>query len=426
MKQQNIILCLLVLLGHTLFAQQRDIIFYQTVARENDPTIKQNKNLQNILGLQNNLINIQNKKPVVNFTSDVMFTPLFFNNGKAISFSDPVNNSVVGYDAAVSSRTVYTAQFNVAKNLLNKKIINAGLEQNYALHETYELTNRQLLHDIDKNVSDQYINIYLVQMQLDYLQSIILKIQERKNVVEQLVKKGLMAESDFLQLRILQKTEENNAELLRIQLIEGFGRLNLACNIKDTLLYTFIKPDLSLTLPVKEFHLQQKFLSDSTNIFWQQKVNNTKYLPQLSVYGNTGINSANINTIYRNIGMSAGLHFTVPIYDGHQRDVTEEQSKIQIENLKVERDYTAMQIESYLQNVLQQIKATQKSITLINDQLASHETLLNMLKEQIVLGQISVTDYIVSLQDYIATYQNKSVAQTNLLLLINQYNYINW
>ena len=54
------------------------------------------------------------------------------------------------------------------------------------------------------------------------------------------------------------------------------------------------------------------------------------------------------------------------------------------------------------------------------------ELLLDIIKDKVIKGQVTVMDYINALQEYAVLQKNKALAETNLLLYINQYNYYNW
>jgi len=235
-----------------------------------------------------------------------------------------------------------------------------------------------------------------------------------------------MAESDFMLINLLIKEEENTHELFKNQLVTGIGQLNLTCNVIDTTIYTFQPPVLSIQPIADKFQFQQKFQLDSTSSVLEQKLNEMKYRPQLNVYGTTGYYSSNLANLYRNIGVSGGIHFTMPIYDGHQRKNVEKQIQLEMNSQQISRDYSARQLSSTLYYLMQQIQATQSSIRLINERLQMHKTVLGILKDKMMLGQTSVMDYILSVQEYATTFQNKALSEANLLSLINNYNYINW
>jgi hypothetical protein len=58
--------------------------------------------------------------------------------------------------------------------------------------------------------------------------------------------------------------------------------------------------------------------------------------------------------------------------------------------------------------------------------IQKQELLMDIIKDKVVKGQVSVMDYVNALQDYAILQKNKAVAETNLLLYINQFNYYNW
>ena len=126
------------------------------------------------------------------------------------------------------------------------------------------------------------------------------------------------------------------------------------------------------------------------------------------------------------MGFSAGAHLIIPLFDGHQKEKVAQQTALQIENLKLSKNIFSTQLKTNLYYLTQQIKSIQKSLVLIDEQLQTQEILLKIIKEKIVLGQVSVMDYVISLQNYALTNQSKIQTQSALWLLIYQYNYINW
>jgi outer membrane protein TolC len=408
------------------FAQQRDLQFYQSQAHASNPVLKENNNLQLFNNLQNDLSIAQFRKPQVNISADYLFAPFFNNNGHAISITTNPEKDAYGYDVSLSNGGLYATQLNVSVPLLTGGIAKAYDQQVLSQNQLLQNNNSQLLHDLDKNISDQYIAIYQLQEQESYQQKLIEMLQDRQQIVETLVLKGLMQQSDYLLLDIDKKQRQYEAQQLRINLAAGFNQLNNFCSISDTTIYELTEPVILQTQPTAQFNYKLKFELDSTSIIAKQKIFNTKYKPQLSAFGNTGLNAADAGNIPHNVGLSAGLHLVISLYDGGQKNTTAQQNKILLDNLLLHQDQNSLAVENNLASLQQQITLTQQSVTLINSQLASQETLLLILKDKVVTGQISVTDYLLTLQNYAASNQNKIISQTNLWLLINQYNYINW
>ncbi len=410
----------------TAFAQQRDLLFYQTQAHANNPTLKENSNLQLFNNLQNNLTLAQYRKPQVNITADYLFAPFFFNNGQFISITQNPEKNAFGYDVGLSNGGLYATQLNVSFPLLTSRIIKTYQKQNQNQNQILQNNKSQLLHNLDKNISDQYIATYQLQQQESYQQKLIVLVQDRQQIVEALVLKGLMQQSDYLLLEIELKQRQYDVQQLKINLSAAFNQLNNSCGISDTAMFELLTPSILQTQPSSQFNYKLKFELDSTNIIAQQHVFNTKYLPQLNAFGNTGINATDVTNIPHNIGVSAGLHLVIPLYDGGQKKTVAQQNKLLLDNLHLYQNQNSITVENNLTTLQQQITLTQQSVSLINSQLSSQETLLLILKDKVVTGQISVTDYLNALKDFATSNQNKILSQTNLWLLINQYNYINW
>ena len=407
-------------------AQQRTLSDYQTIAKQNTPIAQQNTHLQKILLLQNDIIKAQYTAPQTSFTADFLFAPFFFSHKKIVAITNSPDANAIGYDAGITNGGIYSAQWNISKNFFNQKTIQTLYNQNFSVNISIDLATLQALHDIDKNVADQYVNVYQAQQQIISLNKITDIINERNRVVEQLVKKGLLPESDFLLLKIELKNQEASIEAQRLQITTAFAQLNNASNLRDTIIYTLDMPNIVQNPLTQTYTYEARYAADSLNFVMQQKVSELKYVPQFGIFGNGGINSTDIRNIYHNVGFSAGAHLIIPLFDGHQKEKVAQQTALQIENLKLSKNIFSTQLKTNLYYLTQQIKSIQKSLVLIDEQLQTQEILLKIIKEKIVLGQVSVMDYVISLQNYALTNQSKIQTQSALWLLINQYNYINW
>ncbi len=424
---KNLFIAILIILNSfSLSAQNRDISYYQSVAKTNSPEIKENVNLQKFNLFQNDIIKAQNQKPHVNFTADYLFAPFFLNNGKFMSIAANPDSKSFGYDAAITDGGLYAAQVGVTKSLFNKKTINALLEQNRFENQSLQIGQTQLQHDLAKNVNDAYIAVYSAQQQKDYLQGSISVLQERLGILESLVKKDLMKQSDYLQLEIEINGKRFELKQQHNALLGAISQLNSLCGITDTSIYRFSAPVFIKSIPVETFFMEGKYTNDSLSVLAQQAIQNTKYRPQLEVFGNTGLNSTQTSTMVHNIGVSAGFHFSFPIYDGHQKRITESQNRILLENTRNYRNAYVYRIQNELALIDRQINAEKESLAILESQLSRMQTLINTYESKLALGQISVMEYVVALQDYSQAIQSKLQIESNTWLLINQYNYLNW
>lgn len=407
-------------------AQQHDLSFYIQAAHQNSPVLKELENSQKINLLQNDLTAAQYKKPQVNFTADYLFAPYFFNRGQFMVVTSNPEKNAYGYDIGLSNGGLYATQLNISAQLFTGGILTTYTNQINAQNNLLQNNIKQTEHDLDKTVSDQYVMAFQLEQQVNYLRKIISLVDDRRKVVEALVKNGLMQQSDYLLLEIEIKQREYDIQQQQLNLSAAFNQLNTTCVMNDTALIPLTPPVINQSALLQQFNYQNKFIIDSTNISLQQQVFNIKYKPQLFASGNTGLYAADASNISHNLGLSAALHLNIPIYDGGQKKTVEQQNKLLLENLQQYKQQSASQQQMTLASLQQQIKITQHSIELLNSQLLSQETLLQMLKDKVVTGQTSVTDFLNAVENYVNSNQDKLQAQTNLSLLINQFNYVNW
>jgi len=407
-------------------AQQLDLDYFINNAIKNDPGIKQNVNQQQIYGLQSQLINAQNKAPQVNFTTDYTFAPFFADNGRAISITPNPAPDAFGYDAALTNGGLYATQLNVAIPLLNKKTVSALQSQNSNLAAVNASTRKQLEHDLRKNITDQYIQVYQTQQQEEYLELVIKEIKARKATVEALVKRGLLQQSDYLLLEIEQNTRETDLSSARIAEVMAYGALKNSAVISDTALAKLKEPVISLQANPNTFYFKEKFKLDSLTLSIQQNVFSTKYLPALTFSGSGGMMASDFTNIPHNVGLMASLHLSIPIYDGRQRKINDSQAKINQQGVTYARDNFTVQQKNYLQNIQKQIGLFNQNMELIKKLIEKQDLLLQLDKEKLQNGQLSIIEYIKSISDYVAAKQSLNVAKVQVLTLANQYNYYNW
>ena len=425
MNKLNFLILLLVL-PVLLQAQNKDINYFIQEGVKSNPNIAENINLQQFFQIQNEIITAQNKRPQVNFTGDYLFAPFFFNNGRVISITPNPSPKAYGYDAGVTNGGWYAAQVNVAIPLFNKALIKPLYEQNKIQGDISAYGRKQLEQDLKKSIIDQYIITFQFQQQTTYLQKIIDQLETRKPYVTALVKQGLLQQNDYLLLDIQQTTSRNDLLQLQYAYTNGLAILKNLAAISDTTVFNLADPLILLQPAPAEFYYVQKFRLDSLNLVAQQNVFNIKYKTQVSAIASSGINAVDITNVPQNVGLSAGLHVAVPIYDGKQKKMNERQNNVLLTNLQAYRNNTALLQQNNIRNAKQQIVQWQQTIDLLDQQIKKQELLLEILKDKIIKGQVTVMDYINALQDYIVTQKTRALAETNVLLYNNQYNYYNW
>ncbi|MEP7321776.1 MAG: TolC family protein [Saprospiraceae bacterium] len=409
-----------------LSQQERSLDFFLQMAYEHSPILNEIFNQQKINNLKNDLTFAQYKKPYVEVTGDFLFAPYFLHNKNIVSVTPNPDENAFGYDHDISNGGLYALLLNASIPLFKTGTINTINFQNFVQNQTLQHQIGVEKHDLDKSVTDQYILTYQIQQLLQNLQTISTSISERKKLVEALVQTAILPQSEFQLLDIELSIRNNEYLQQRVVLSDALMTLNNLCGILDTSLYELTLPEIKLNSLNNSFSFLEKYRLDSLSILSDQEIFNLKYKPQLDAFGNSGINTASAIKIPHSIGFSAGVHLSIPLYDGEQRKIVYQQNKLLLDNLKAYKNQTWIQKQNSLAYLTKQIELTRLSLAGFNDQLKKQEALLETLKNKVIHGQGSVTDYRLALQDYLSTNQNIIQTQSNLWLLINQYNYVNW
>jgi hypothetical protein len=425
---KNIQLTLIFLfLALQLSAQEiRGLDFYLDQAMNNTPALLENRNLKQIGELQNNLIIAQNRAFQVNATSEILVAPYFDNNGKPIDITTAPSPHAFGYDVGVTNGGLYSAQLNITKNLFNQAVIDNLLFQNKIKNEAILLSSEEITHNLIKNITDVYITTYQLQLQEEFTKGILSDLENRLQVVELLVNRAVLMESDYLLLQL--DIESKKLELKQIQnnFKTSIAQLYSLSGMPLESIDKIAQPNISTIDAPAEFFYNKKFENDSLQVAADQQVFNNQYKPQVSVYANTGLNAVELQNIEHRIGASAGLRLTIPIYDGRQRQYNELQNNYKKQNLEYYRENSKIQLKNKVESIKQQIVGLDENMQLLENQLQKQKNILEIYKGKLVQGQVSIVDYLNVIQNYKQNIYAKLQMQTNHWLLQNQYNFINW
>ena len=424
-KKQFLHLFIFVAVSFSATAQKKALDFFVGEGLKTNPLLLENTNLQQNFEIQREIITAQNKKPQISFTADYLFAPFFFDNGKPISITNNPSAKAYGYDVGITNGGLYATQLNAAIPLFNTSIIKNLYDQNKILADISVNSRKQTEYDVTKSIIDQYIITYQFQQQAVYLQKIIDQLASRKPLVEALVKQGLLQQNDYLLLDIQLLNAVNDLKQMQFAYNNGIALLKNLSLISDTNAVVLDKPDVFLNPDPGEYYYVQKFKLDSLNLVAQQNIFDSRYRPQVSLIGTTGINATEVTNIPHNIGVSAAVHVAIPLRDGNQRRLNKRQNAVLLANRQLYRDNDALVRTNNLRNAKQQIEQWRETIALAQEPIRKQELLLEIIKDKVIKGLVTVMDYINSLHDYAVMQKNKAIAESSLLLYLNLYNYYN-
>ncbi len=419
---KKILLFLFTFLSINLFAQN-NLEFYLNRAYEYSPALNEIKNLESVNKLQNELNYSQNSAFQTYLSANYLFAP-FFNDKKIIVSVNPDPNAI-GYDVGITNGGLYSAQLNIEKNIFNGGLTNA-LENQIGIQQkqykfNYELEKRNL----QKQITDQYLTSYRSLMFYHLTKEILQNVEDQLNITGELVEKGYANSQSYLLLKIELQSQKMALKENFQQYKNDLLQLNSLCGIKDT--QTVFIDSVSITMNdlKTNFRFLERFNLDSSATANQQILFETKYQPQVKIFFNTGLNAMELNRIQRKFGLSAGIDFQLPIFDGGQKNITRQQNEILLSSINNYKQYAATNIENQKQAVLSSINLIQNNLVSINTQLNDYNELIRISKMQLNVGDISMIEYLSILKNYIDLRKLKIDKEINLQLEINNFNYWN-
>lgn len=385
--------------------------------------MKENSNLIRIGELDKSLTQAQYSLPQISLTSNYLFAPYFNNNGKIVSANPDPN--AIGYDAGITNGGLYSAQINVEKNIFNGGLKNA-LEKQIAIQQeqykyNYELEQRNL----QKQITEQYLSAYKSLMLYNLSKEILQNVETQLKLTGELVEKGYAKSQNYLLLKIELQSQQ-------IALKENFQRykndllqLNSLCGIRDTQTVFIDSVRIKKKDLKTNFSFLEKFKLDSLATANRQELFETKYQPQVKLFFNTGLNAVGLNGIQRKFGLSAGIDFQLPIFDGGQKDITRQQNEISISSIKNYKQYASANIDNQKQSAVSNIQLIKNNLEDIGAQLNDYKGLINLSNRQLNTGDISMIEYLTLLKNFIELRKTSIEKETALQLEINNYNYWN-
>lgn len=411
------------ILSSSAFAQN-NLQFYLDAAVNNNPSLKENVNLTLISRIDKSIVESQYSLPQISLTSNYMFTP-YFNNGGRILSGNPDPNAI-GYDPSITNGGLYSALINVEKNIFNGGIIDTYKNQHDLKIKSNENSSELLKHNIYKDVTDQYLTVIQSQKLFRIAAVLADTIEKQLEITGSLVRRGIFKQSDYLLLKIEVDNQKIAAEGFRNDLRKNLSDLNTLCGLKDTSLV-----DLSdLKLDFADGKRGAKFLShftiDSLQIANQQDIFETKYKPQVNLFFNTGLNAVETTDIQKRFGLSAGINFAMPIYDGDQKNLSRQQAEISLKTVGAYRENQTVQIINKINESKAAINFYKKNLKSLSDQINSYEELLKFARAELSQGQRSMTEYITLIRSYLELKKDLAGTESSYQQAINQYNYWNW
>jgi outer membrane protein TolC len=350
--------------------------------------------------------------------------PLVGFNG--LAFYAPVINGV-GYSEVITNISNISSQVSVTQQIFNRKTIDAlysksGI-QNKALRVSYKISENELR----KAISLQYLTACSVSNDLIFNRELLKSSRDEEKILFQLVEKGLYRQVDYSSFLVELKGQELLVNDLLIQYRKEISSLNILCGLPETAYDQLVLPEIKLHSMVNEANSPffTRFVVDSLKIQNEKLLIDRYYKPSVNWFSDAGVVNNIPREITKNIGFSVGLNLSVPIYDGQQRKLNYEKLKITENNRTNYSGFFKKQFNQQLQQLYKELKMTEELIPQVNEQLDLEESVIKQQKSLINTGNISITDYVTTLKNYISIKKSINQYQLKILQIITEINYWN-
>lgn len=403
--------CLLTFSIHSVSGQY-NLDYYIQYAIKNSPVFIENKNLSNSLSLDSLLIRAS-AKPQVNLTSNDLFAPVV--NG-------------YGYDEIITNKGNYNALLGVNVPVIGKKNRDTQFNSLAIQNKMLALNSKLSERDLKQAVTAQYITVFGEQQILSNINIVLTKLKQEDVILKKFTEKGIYHQTDYLSFLVNYNQQQIVFDQQQLQMHNDLYLLNYSCGIIDTTIVILAEPVLKITdhSVFDETSSFNKFVLDSFTLQNSIEQLRYKYKPKLILLGDAGYNSSLQFHPERNFGASVGLNLSIPVFDGNQRNLQLKKFKL-TENSRISRiEFNRKQFSMQQIQLRYQITETESLIIKSKDQLHITETLLNANSQLLEKGEIKVVDYILSFTNFLSSQATIQQLNSNKMLLINQFNYLNY
>jgi outer membrane protein TolC len=409
---------------YKLSLAQYSLDYFVGKAIENSPVLKEYHHLQTVNQFQQKLNRAENSAFQISLSGDYLFTPYFNNHGHLVT-TNP-SPQAIGYDINLFDGGLYSAQLNLERNIFNGGLLNIFDQQVRIQDEAICFESDLEKHNLVKQIADQYLTTYQFLLLTHLAQEVVTNLHQQVILTNTLVEKGYTKVQDYLLLKIELETRTVELNDTKEQYRSNLYQLYALCGMQDTMVADIDSISLVMNKVIPTSNFMQKFSLDSLALVNQQNLFETKYLPRLNVFFNTGLNAVELKNMQRKFGLSAGLSMSLPLFDGRQKHLTRQQSLIHQQTISAYRSFSEKNIARQREILVSRITSMQRNIYALNKQISDFQSLLQISEKQLQQGNISMIDHLTLLRNYMEIRKNKINMQINLQLEINNYNYWNW
>ncbi|MFL5810816.1 MAG: TolC family protein [Flavisolibacter sp.] len=391
--------------------QTRDLNFFIEQARQNSPALKdyENQILSNRIDSQLLKASLRTQ---VNFLSTNSYAPIIKGWGY-----DPAITNIANVSALVQANRNFLARTNIAAQYRTIAL------QSRALLDTMQLS----VKDLSRTIADQYITAYGDLLLVDFNKEVFDLMQREEEALKKLTQSSVYKQTDYLTFYVTMQQQELLWLQSQIQYNTDYLTLNYLAGIVDTSIERIRKPELADTVRADFYTsvFNNRFTTDSLRLANEKALIDFEYKPKVGAYTDAGYNSSLQFLPYRNFGFSAGVSLTIPIYDGHQKQMKYSKIDLRERTRQNNKNFFLNQYRQQLAQLKQQLNATDLLVKKINQQIEYSHTLILANGKLLETGDISMKDYVTAINNYLGAQNLLTQNNISRMRIVNQLNYWN-
>lgn len=344
---------------------------------------------------------------------------------RGYAFYAPVVNNF-GYSEIITNIANLTTVMNVSQQLFNKKTVEANLLKTGVQRQSLVNSVRLTEIGLKKAITGAYLDAWSTYSDVSVNLELLSFAKEQEKILKSLTASGIYKQTDYLSFMIDLQGQELQVRELNLQFRKQISGLYILCGIRDTGTFSPVKPELGNPPPVKKeiSPLFMRFYLDSLRITNEKILIDRNYKPAVSWFTDAGLINNDPKVIYQNFGLSLGLNFTLPVYDGNQR-------KLNHQKLKSEEDIRAGYAEAFkreynqqLQQLSDELDETLALLPAVSSQARNAELLVNQEKELVIKGSGSITDYLIAVKNYLSVRKSLNQYEVRILQIRNEIDFL--
>lgn len=402
---------ILLLLFSISFSQVRTLDYFLQEAYQNSPVIKNYQNQILIARIDSQILRAS-LRTQVNFLNTDSYAPVIRG---------------WGYDPAITNTANLTAIFQANRNFVTPNNFAAQLRtidlQRRSLLDTIQLSQQDLV----KTITDQYIMAYADQLAIAFTKEVFDLMKNEEVMLKKLAEQNVFKQTDYLNFYVTMQQQELTYLQAQNQYAADYLTLNYLAGVVDTTVQPIEKPDLQDIIQnnIDSSIFLKRFATDSLRLKNEKELIAYQYKPRIGAYVDGGYNSSLQITPYKNFGYSAGLSLTIPLYDGHQKQMKLSQIDIRERTRQANKQFFLNQYYQQVALLRKQLQVTDLLVDKIKKQIEYSHTLIIANNKLLETGDIIMRDYVTAINNYLNAQNLLTLNTIERLRTLNQINYWN-